>query len=84
MTLYIKQNELDLSKGLIKVDPILAQLLFADQYFSQHEAYKSVLLKVIPQHAKKCYQVILIDEEKVIKTTQKVFQGSVPRVLIKA
>ena len=55
VTLYIKQNELDLSKGLIKVDPILAQLLSPDQYFSQHEAYKNVLLKVIPHYAKKCY-----------------------------
>ena len=84
MTLYIKQNELDLSKGLIKLDPILTQLLSPDLYFSQHEAYKSVLLKVIPQYVKECYQVTLLDQEKVIKTTQKVLQGSVPRVLIKA
>ena len=55
VTLYIKENELDLFKGLIKVDPILAQLLSPDLYFSQHEAYKNVLLKVIPHYAKKCY-----------------------------
>ena len=82
MTLYIKQNELELSKGLIKVDPILAQLLSPDQYFSQHEAYKSVLLKNIPQHVKNCYQVIPLDEE--IKTNDKVFYGCVPQVKIQA
>ena len=84
MTLYIKQNELELSKGLIKVDPILAQLLSPDQYFSQHEAYKSVLLKNIPQQVKQCYQVIPLDEEKVIKTNDKVFYGCVPQVKIQA
>ena len=83
-TLYIKQNELELRKGLIKVDPILAQLLSPGQYNSQYEANKDVVLKVIPQHVKECYQVTLLDEEEVIKTRQKVFRGSVPKLLIKA
>lgn len=61
MTLYLKQNDLELPKGLIKVDPILAQLLSPDDFVSNFEAYKNDLLKALPEHVKDCYQLTLLD-----------------------
>jgi hypothetical protein len=42
---YVAQNELDLRRGMIKVDPLLNQLVSKNLVNSENEVPKDVLLK---------------------------------------
>ena len=84
MTEYLNQEQLELRRGLIKVDPILAQLLSPGQYNSSNEANKDVILKSIPNNVKECYILSNVDEDELMKQRSKVHKGQVPHVMIKA
>ena len=42
---YVKQQELDQRKGMVKVDPILMQILTANLVTKDNEVPKDILLK---------------------------------------
>lgn len=81
---YVKQEALDLRKGLIKVDPLIYQILSPTQINKDNEVAKDVLLKTVSNHVKECYSVMRLDEEEVVKSRMKTHKGSVPHVHVKA
>ncbi len=84
VSLYMNQNELDLRKGLIRVDPLLAQLLSPGQYNSAGECAKDIVIKAVQNHVRDSYTVTQLDEEQLIVQRAKTYKGSVPKVLVKA
>jgi hypothetical protein len=60
---YIKDNGLDLRKGLIKVDPLVALLLSPGQYNSAGECAKDIVIKAVANHVRDSYTVYQLDQE---------------------